>query len=104
MGYFDEELLPTVNRPKVSKHMERQIGAFFVAWTALENELDIAFPVLFRVDATLANCLYGNLGTQAKIEILMSAVDALSLLLGEWRRKSAHKTLEDIKRLNSNAR
>jgi hypothetical protein len=96
MSYFDEELLPKVNRPKISRHMERQIGAFFVAWSALENELDIAFPVFFRVDPTLASCLYGNLNTRAKIDILMSGIDALSLMLGKRRAKSAHKLLRDI--------
>jgi hypothetical protein len=34
--------------------MQRQIGAFFVAWGTLESEMDIAFPVLFRLDPNLA--------------------------------------------------
>jgi hypothetical protein len=65
---------------------------------------DIAFPVLFRVDPTLANCLYTNLGTKAKLDILMSAIDALSLLLGKARAKSAHKVLADVVTLNDKAR
>jgi hypothetical protein len=55
MGYFDEELSPKAIRPKPSRHMERQIGAFFVAWSVLENELDLGFPVPFRIDPTLAS-------------------------------------------------
>jgi hypothetical protein len=104
MGCFDEELLPKVSRPKMTRHMERQIGAFFVAWSVLENELDIAFAVLFRVDPTLASCLYGNLGTRAKLDIIMSGIDALSLLLGERRTRSAHKLLSNIITLNDRAR
>jgi hypothetical protein len=104
MGYYDEELLPDVPIPQVSKQMERQIGAFFVAWAALENELDIAYPVFFRVDPTLAVSLYANVGTQAKIDALMSAVGACALFIGAREVRSAHAILDRIRELNDRAR
>lgn len=104
MGYYDEELLPDVPIPKVSNQMERQIGAFFVAWAVLENELDLAYPVFFRVDPTLAISLYANIGTQAKIDAIMSVVSACEMFIGEREVKSARTILERVRELNDRAR
>jgi hypothetical protein len=104
MGFFDEEIPAHINFPKISKHLERQIGAFVIAWGVLERELNISFPILFRVDPTLAGCIYSNLGTRAKLDILESGVDCLSLLLGSKHTKLAMKLLGRAGILNTKAR
>jgi hypothetical protein len=69
--------------PKRLPALERAIGRFMIAWGVLEREIDKLFPILFRTDATLAICLYANLGTKAKLDILSSATNMLARLLGE---------------------
>lgn len=103
MAYGDEEL-GDLNYPKVSKHLERQIGAFFIAWGLMERELDVSFNVLFRVDPTLSSCITANVGTKAKIDILASAVGGLSLFLGSRLTKSSHAVLERVRALSEKAR
>jgi hypothetical protein len=104
MGYFDEDLDESVDFPVIGIRRERQLGAFLVAWNALESVLDTSFPVLFRIDPTLAPCIYANLGTQTKIDILSSAVDALSDAIGMRQVDSAHTILLRIRTLNERAR
>lgn len=99
MGYFDEVVNPNLRLPKVSKALERQIGAFFIAWATLENELDTIFPILFRTDPTVAVSLYANLGTQNKIDSIMSAIEAHRLMLGARVVQSAHRVFEKTKDL-----
>ena len=65
MGYFDEEL-GDIKLHKMSVALKLQIGEFFVAWSVLEGEMDVAFHVLFRIDPNLASCIYANLGTKRK--------------------------------------
>jgi hypothetical protein len=97
---WDDKLsLPTMH----GKTTEN-IGCFIVAWGILERELDVAFPVLFRTDATLAICLYANLGTKAKLDIIASAVTMLSTQLGKQLTETAHVTLRRISDLSDKAR
>jgi len=103
MAYGDEEL-GELEYPKVSRHLERQIGAFFIAWGLMERELDISFNVLFRIDPTLAACIPANLGTKAKIDVLASAITGVSLFLGGTLTKSSHAVLERVRALSERAR
>ena len=58
-----------------------QIGRFMVAWGRLEGELDLLFPVLFRIDPTLSMCLTANLGTKGKVDCLRSALSMITGVL-----------------------
>lgn len=102
-GYFDS-IPREIDFPKVSKALESHIGKFMVAWGTLERELDMLFPVLFRVDPTLVGCIYANLGTQAKLDILASAIHTLRRAIGNREATSAQKLLEKIRKLNTEAR
>jgi hypothetical protein len=95
----DELALPTLH----GKTAEN-IGCFIIAWGVLERELDVAFPVLFQTEATLAVCLYANLGTKAKLDIINSAVTMLSGPLGTRLTDTAHAILKRISDLNDKAR
>lgn len=104
MGYFDEDYTATVHFPRIDKHTERQIGRFITTWNVLERELNNAFPVIFRVDPTLCGCIYANLGTQAKLDILQSGIDSLTTALGSRLTRSSLKLLDHIRELNTKAR
>ena len=91
--------LPTVSSPTMAN-----IGAFTIAWGILERELDTAFPILFHTDPTLGACLYANLGTAAKIDILRSAVTMLSSKLGKQLTARATATLKVAADLSASAR
>lgn len=100
----DDDFLPGLDYPSTSEKLERNIGAFFVAWGVLERELDNAFPILFHTDPTLACCLYANLGTRAKLDTLRSAISMLAPVLGPRLGERAHKVLVNIGELNDIAR
>jgi hypothetical protein len=72
------------------------LGRFMVAWGVVERELDTAFPIIFRVNPTLATCLYANLGTKAKTDILNSAISTLEPHLGATLTAKCHATLSKI--------
>lgn len=80
------------------------IGKFIVAWGDLEQQLDIGFHVLFHTDPTLAVCLYANLGTKAKIDILQSAIALQEKPIGNGRASRARKVLQKIAALSDEAR
>jgi len=80
------------------------IGKFIVAWGDVEQQLDIGFHVLFHTDPTLAVCLYANLGTKAKIDILQSALALQEQPIGEGRTYRARKVLQNIAALSDEAR
>jgi hypothetical protein len=69
--------------PKKNTLLERAVGRFILNWGVLEKELDTAFPVLFRLDETLALCLTANLGTKAKLDSISSAASMLAGVLGD---------------------
>ncbi|MGE0060940.1 MAG: hypothetical protein AB7T86_02560 [Xanthobacteraceae bacterium] len=76
--------------PEVSREFGRAIGDFFIAWGVLERELDAAFPVLLKTDPTLAACIYANLTTKAKLDILSSA-------LSMWEKALPSEIVEDVR-------
>jgi hypothetical protein len=80
------------------------LGQFIVAWGNLEHQLDIGFHVLFHTDATLAMCLYANLGTKAKIDILQSAITMQEEPIGVGRAARARQVLQRIAGLSDQAR
>lgn len=100
MPHLDDKL----NIPAISDRLITAVGSFMFAWGIIERELDTAFPVLFHTDPTLASCLYANLGTKAKIDMLLSAVDMVSIQLGERLTASAQSTLGQISALSDKAR
>lgn len=104
MAFLDAPLNKTIGPIKTSKHLERQIGAFLISWSKLESELNLSFSILFRVDPTLAGCIYSSLGTSTKISILSSAIDSLSVLLGKTLSESAKNILRRSEQLNAKAR
>jgi hypothetical protein len=80
------------------------IGTFIVAWGDLEQQLDIGFHVLFHTDPTLALCMYANLGTKAKIEILQSAIALQEKAIGKGRSSRARRVLQRVAELSDQAR
>jgi hypothetical protein len=100
----DEDDFGDLEYPSTSEKLERHIGAFFVAWGVLERELDNGFPVLFRTDPTLACCLYANLGTKAKLDILRSAIGMLAQPLGPALTTRSHDILQSVSNLSDIAR
>jgi hypothetical protein len=70
----------------------------------LERELDVAFPVLFRTDPTLAMCLYANLNTRGKIDIITSAVTMMSGVLKPRLTHTAYSILTRVQNLGDKAR
>jgi len=105
MGYFDEDLdVDNSGAYRISSALKHQIGEFFVAWSRLESELEVAFHVLFRIDPNLASCIYANLGTQTKIDILTSSVDALWNALGKNRVVRLQSILAKVRVLNDRGR
>lgn len=104
-SYYLTEVLETVPvTRKVSAAMKREIGAFFVSWGRVENELDVAFHVLFRIDPTLASCVTSNLATRAKIDSVSSATDMLEEVLGVKRAAAIQAALSRVQELNDRAR
>jgi hypothetical protein len=94
----------TLAMPEIHVTTAENIGGFVIAWGTLERELDVAFPVLFHIDATLSICLYANLGTKSKIDILGSAVTMLAAQLGAHTTSRAHSILSHISDLGDKAR
>ncbi len=89
--------------PHIDSPVMKAVGAFIFAWGIVERELDTAFPVLFHANPTLASCIYANLGTKAKIDMLLSAVD---MQRGKLNRlaEEAQKLLAEISTLSDRAR
>lgn len=97
----DDTILPL---PGIHRKTTENIGAFIIAWGILERELDNAFHVLFHTDATLAVCLYANLGTKAKVDTLQSAITMQAVPLGKSLVKATHQILRQIGELSDTAR
>jgi hypothetical protein len=83
---------------------EKAMGQFIIAWGRLEAELDLSFPVLFRVDSTLACCIYANLGTKAKLDIIGPALHMLRKAFDEKLYNELAKYIGTIRDLSGNAR
>jgi hypothetical protein len=99
-----ENLDDDLHIPKIESSLLEAVGAFIFSWGIVERELDTAFPVLFHTDPTLASCVYANLGTRAKIDMLLSAIDMMSSKLGKGLTESAQSTLGLISVLSDKAR
>jgi hypothetical protein len=84
--------------------MEPVIGRFFLMWGTLEAELDCTFAVLFQTHPTLAICLYANLGTRAKLDIISSTINMLAPVLPKDTVSDAKKMIGEIRNLNGTAR
>lgn len=97
---FDDEL----DHPGAADPIKRAVGDFIISWGILERELDTAFPVIFHTDPTLACCIYANLGTKAKLDMLSSAVSMHEKVLGRSFVRSCHKILSRISDLSDRAR
>ena len=100
---WDQVLAPFL-APSNDEKLERALGRFALAWGVLERELDLAFPVLFRTDPTLACCIYANLGTKAKLDIIGSAISMLKPLLKDSVEKRANELIAQIRDLSGKAR
>jgi hypothetical protein len=95
---------PTLHYVDPDARLAAGIGKFIVAWGDVEQQLDIAFHVLFHTDPTLAMCIYANLGTKAKIEILQSAISLQEEPIGSGLAKHAKRTLTRIADMSDKAR
>lgn len=78
----------------VPRSMAQNIGDFIIAWGFLEQQIDNGFPVLFCTDPTLAACIYANLGTKAKLDILASATTMLTPALGKELADEIHECID----------
>lgn len=76
--------------PDDNPRLEQNLGKFIVAWGIIERELDNMIAVLFNLDPTLSLCITSNLGTKAKIEIILSAASMLEPALGETLKNEIH--------------
>lgn len=107
-GDFDmadlEEIEAELPYPGTNSKLARNIGLFMAAWGVLERELDNMMPVIFHTDPTLACCIYANLGTKAKLDMLASAITMHEEVLGPRLTKRAHSTIEEIRDLSERAR
>jgi len=82
--------------PDEEPELEQALGQFILSWGVLERELDHSFAIVFRVNATLAACIYANLGTKAKVDMLTSAISMLAPLLGERLTTRSHNLLGTV--------
>lgn len=89
--------------PRIKSDVLQSVGSFIFAWGIVERELDTAFAVLFHTDPTLASCLYANLGTKAKIDMLQSAIDMQRAAL-ERLAEESQSILSEISTLSDRAR
>lgn len=81
-------------RLHVPRSMAQNIGDFFIAWGILESEIDRGFSILFCTDPTLAACIYANLSTKAKLDIIASATTMLTPALGKELADEIHECIE----------
>lgn len=95
---------PTLHYVDPDENTGYALGKFIVAWGDLEQQLDIGFHVLFHTDPGLAFCIYANLGTKAKIDMLQSAISLQEEAIGKGLSKNAHSTLKRIGEMSSEVR
>jgi hypothetical protein len=93
-----------LDAPTIHKLVRESVGTFMFAWGILERELDTSFHVLFHTDPTLASCIYANLGTKAKLDILSSAISMLATRLGPRLARGAHSRIDKVRDLSDKAR
>ena len=75
------------------------MGRFIIAWGVLERQLDAAICVLFRIDPTLGLCVTANLGSKAKVDMLLSAIYMYAEALDEDEVDEAHALLRQVANL-----
>lgn len=90
--------------PGTHEKLAKAVGGFMAAWGIVERELSNAFPVVFHTNPTLACCIYSNLGTRAKLEMLASAITMQESAIGARLTTRAHRTIEAIQDLSDRAR
>jgi hypothetical protein len=100
----DDDLIGDFHVPLRHAKIERSIGRFIIAWGTLERELDLAFPVLLRIDPTLALCLTANLGTKAKLDILSSVITTTEEILPAKIIAKVRALISQIRNLSGSAR
>lgn len=66
---------------EVDEELAESVGWFMISWGGLEHTIDHLFPVVFKIDPTLALCITANLGTKPKVEMLQSALAMISPIL-----------------------
>jgi len=84
--------------------LAQNIGLFMAAWGVLERELDNTFAVVFHTDPTLACCIYANLGTKVKLDVLASAISMHASVIKPDFLKRVHSLLDEISDLSNSAR
>jgi len=104
LSVMADEFDPDLNYPHLSRKLARSIGEFVVAWGILERELDNGFAILFKIDATLASCIYANLGTKAKLDILSSAFSMLEPAFEKEFVLEVHEVISLVREYSNKAR
>jgi hypothetical protein len=80
------------------------MGRFIIAWGVLERQLDGGIAILLQIDGTLSLCVSANLGTKAKVEMLMSAANMSGEAIGDDLADGAIACLRKISKMSGRFR
>jgi hypothetical protein len=90
--------------PPSDERLEAAMGRFIIAWGVLERQLDGGIAILLQIDGTLSLCVSANLGTKAKVEMLMSAANMSGEAIGDDLADGAIACLRKISKMSGRFR
>ena len=102
--YDANDFVNDIPEPNLTPNIAHNLGMVFVWWSILENQVDILFACLFRIDPTHSMNITENMTFKTKMASLNSANYSLRKALGDVLNDAIEQNLKDATWYASNVR